>query len=203
MHFNHQVQTYRLFEISRKLQSKYLNFFIMFLFLLQSESARSSSELDRWNLKASVLGTLAGFIITESDYFLSDYVSLGLGYSNLSVKRDNTDLKLQGAKLYLNYYFQKLKNDTYFASFYNGATHVIVQKIEDEKQANSDVQASTFGMRGGYHWWWQTLNLSLSYYLGINYISKVRVYDSLGGLVEEKPHAQIESGPELFLGVSF
>jgi hypothetical protein len=187
--------------------SKILIGLILLLSLYAPEPARSNTKADspksNWNLKASVLGTLARFTIFEGEYLYSPHWNFGLGYTQLSASQTNKSIRLSGIKLYGNYYFKENPADSLWLGFYDGTNRVKASSLENDQFAQSDLQTTTFGLRAGYHWWWERLNLSLAYSIGVSVVSKVKIYDSLGQLTDEKDQGAIESGPELFLGYRF
>lgn len=177
--------------------------FILFIIFIPSLFCQATESISVWNPKVSILGTLAKFTIFEIEYAAHPNWTFGVGYTQLAANQSNKSIKLSGVKFYGNYFFKPIQTDSYWLGFYNGTNKVYSTSVENEQLAKLNMQTNSFGLRAGYHWWWDHWNLSLAYSLGLSTVKKVKIYDSLGNLTEAKEQAGLESGPEFFLGYFF
>lgn len=147
------------------------------LALLLASSAWAGKD-DSMNLRFSPVGLLIGYLNVDFDFKLNDNWTLGPTVSYWSVSTSATGGFTQDIKLTATAFGARAnwhKNGVFTDGLY---VSPIVQIISASASSGSTTASvSTWGLQGlvGYHWFWDSFNLSLGGGFGMTGAAKAKV----------------------------
>jgi hypothetical protein len=177
---------------------------ILIMVVLFSAGRLMAAQGDNWNVRFQPFGLLVGLLISEIDYKVNENIVVGpsLLYWNFS----GTDItaKMNGFGAQGAYYFDSVFNDGFYVGGrFNTMSMSVSGPDLSGNELTSSASGSAIGIKGGYHWFWDSFNINLGLSAGSSSIAKAQVKDSNGNVVSETSAPAIATGLDFMMGFSF
>ncbi len=169
----------------------------------ENNESFNSDVTDQWNIRWNTLGLAVGAIVTELNYKWNENLVIGPAFFAMNNKKNNSSISIGGLSFNFIYYLKPLYSNNFYIGAFFGSFSVDAKAGVIGQLYTAHVEIPYIGLRSGYHWFWNKINLNIGLTENSNQVQRVLVKDKYGRVVDDFDTPQSSTGLELAIGLLF
>lgn len=176
---------------------------LVILVLLNIVGQAHAAQGDQWNVRFSPVGLLIGLIGVDVDYKLTDKVVVGPSLLSWNLTISDASISASGFGVQGAYYPDTVFVDGFYLGGLLGTSSFSGSITEAGKKSTASVSGTSLGVKGGYHWFWESFNLNLGLVFSSSHSNSMTLKDSSGAVTKEINIPSSSSGLDFNFGFTF